>query len=495
MNASPSLRSISRRPWARRRLLVPRALALNAQGAFVALSAAMLFFFWADNWALGEAALWAGCLFFTVHTAWALVSWYGLTHRLVDGYTAFFASLVLFTGGQLLLWTVGALPGGILNGDIRDVTLQRTVLLVNAAIATFHFGALIRQCLERPLDTPRPAVHNERRLRLLGLALLAVGAPAAIVAAYEGVQLVAAGGYLALYQQAVRTGAANWSWALSICAIPGALIVAATAPRRRLFLWVGWAIIAVKAAVDLFLGWRGNALLGVVPMLFVHHAFVRPISRKAALAFVVIGVFLLPWVASFRNMGLADRLAGRGAAAEANPLTLLVREMGGSMTTVAHTIELVPDRRAYDYGLSYLLASTTPVPNLFWDVHPAQAHGSYATWITAEVDPVTAAAGGGLGFSMLAEAYANFGPAGAPLLFLVLGFAFAAFIAKCRAGSRYGRLFEALALSVLLFLPRSESNTTTRGLAWFVVVPYLATRKRSAGGSAEPALRDLRANG
>src|ERR1700687_6088184 len=116
---------------------------LVVQLAFVALSTLARGQVWISD---GLGSLHPLCVLFTVHLGWAAISWRAVTGRWVDGYTLFLLSLALFSGGQLLLYSVGMLPDGILENaymSFSTQTLERTVSLVLCVVCCFHLGALV----------------------------------------------------------------------------------------------------------------------------------------------------------------------------------------------------------------------------------------------------------------------------------------------------------------------------------------------------------------
>jgi hypothetical protein len=458
-----------------------RAFLISIQGAFALVAGGMLALGWSAEWRL-EDALWAGTVFFTTHAAWAFWSWWRLSGRLVDGYSAFLLSFVLFSGGQMILHALGLLPGDLLDGRFGPATIQRTVLLVNAAAVALHLGAVLRQLSPvRPCPPEARPTYNVSRLRRIALAFVAVSLPGTLFRIYTRLTTVAASGYLGLYGDDDATGLSNWDGFSAGFFTPGVLIALATAPRSKTNVRVTWLLALVKVASSLLLGFRSSAALSLVPMLLLHHRLVKPFSRRAIVGFAAAAIIVVPFVREVRQLSLADRLehVRSGGAVAANPMVATLQEMGGSMRTVAHTIELVPAARGYDYGRGYLVAATTAVPNLFWDLHPAIASGTYAQWVTTEAEGVAAASGGrGLGFSMIAEAFINFGAAGAPLFCLVVGFLMAVLASRAASAMDPSAAFEAVVLSMMLFYPRGESNVPARVLIWCCLIPYLLVRRR-----------------
>jgi oligosaccharide repeat unit polymerase len=157
-----------------------------------------------------------------------------------------------------------------------------------------------------------------------------------------------------------------------------------------------------------------------------------------------------------------------------NPAINSISEMGGSMKTVAYSLQLVPSVRQYDYGRSYIYALLTIFPNLFWKVHPTMSHGQLSDWLIREVDPYVASRGGGLGFSFIAEAYVNFGWIGGALQLALLGFLLSRLMVRVDKTSQPHELAAvACVLAFLLLYVRNEAATITRGLVWYALAPYL----------------------
>jgi hypothetical protein len=443
--------------------------------------------------AAGDGLVAFGSVFFTVHAVWAFVSWHFRTRRLVDGYTVFLVSLLVFSGGHLLLWSFRALPEGILDGKFSDEVVAETILLTNAAVSAFHLGALACVTLRRSSQST-PTVYREETLRRIGVAFVVIGLPAVLMSTYRGIEIVATSGYMALYQQEFRTGVESWDVALSVFLTPGLLLVLAAFAQKRSIVWVVWAIALLKMTSSLLLGYRSAAILSLVPMLLVHDRVVRRVNRVLVAGIVAAGLVLIPWIAAVREMTLTERLAASRDLTE-HPFAASLKEMGGTMATVSHTIRMVPGVRDYEYGVGYLRGATAAVPNLFWDRHPVYASGTYAMWLVREIDPAFANRGGGYGFSMIAEAFVNFGALGTPIVMAIAGFLLARMVQRARSAAVPPAFaFEAVILSLLLFLPRGEAAVVARGLVWCAVIPYwLVTRRsRAARRSLEPRFSSAR---
>lgn len=425
---------------------------------------------------------------YVVHALWAFLSWRRVTGRLVDGYSLFLLALLLFNGGHLVLGPFGLLRNGILDGNFDPRTLARSACLVLASVTWFHMGALVFGRWRTPgLAAPAGLDEGLRGFRFVGLLYLALGVPAAMVNLVRSVRLAAAEGYLALYRQTQLTGWENWQAVVAGFAVPGVLILAATSAQRRTVA-TAWIVTVVYASLTLLTGARAAAAMALLPMLLVHHRAVKALRPAVGISLAILALVGLPLIAAIRDFSAADRAEAVRSESRGSPATALVREMGNSMQTVALTIDLAPVERPFEYGAGYLRALTTVVPNLFWDTHPFAAEGSYSQWLVWRVEPFTASLGGGIGYSMIAEAYVNGTLFGALVIMLLAGSLLAAAVARTRA--RHDGIAiatEALLLGALLALPRGESSDIARPLMWNVVIPLVAAAVTRAAALARGA--------
>src|SRR5690606_26639259 len=93
-------------------------------------------------------------------------------------------------------------------------------------------------------------------------------------------------------------------------------------------------------------------------------------------------------------------------------------EVGASLDTVGRSMELVPGRFDYFLGKTYVDAAARVVPSLVWSRPDAIVSSS---WLTEQTSARRSAGKGGLGFSIVAEAYINFGVLGAPWILALIG--------------------------------------------------------------------------
>ena len=244
------------------------------------------------------------------------------------------------------------------------------------------------------------------------------------------------------------------------------------------------AILSMVAytLVRLVTGWRGHATRPLIGSIWIYDKCVQRLSRPILATLGLSLLFVVfPVLAISRNIGGEERYSLITYVdmymSINNPIAAIVGEMGGSMSTVAYTIELVPRKRPYEMGVGYLYALLAIFPNVFGGLHPAIARGIPSAWLIWEVDPCIAARGGGLGYSFIAEAYLEFGWVGAPLVVFCfgLGLGLIQLWADRLGGAKEAALL-ACVMPALLYFPRCEFCVISRGMVWYALLPYMLTK-------------------
>jgi oligosaccharide repeat unit polymerase len=427
----------------------------------------------------------------TVLSIWCVWSWWAMTRSWFNPYTIFFLSAALFNAGHAILEVFQLNPDGLLGELFSLETTVATLILVTLGLAFFHLGALVSALIanargsapERPGTSTRT---TDRVIGAVGWSLLAISLPLSVLTAVGSLSVVMSGGYIALYQQNAAIGIDAAPKLVADFLIPAAILILAASRQRGVGVWVALGVIGANAAVQLFLGYRAFAIWPLLAGVWAYHRLVRPLPRFLLLgtaAFLMFVVF--PLVPVTRNISGSDRdsaaVLWESYRSIDNPMISTISEIGGTMQTVAYTIDLVPAVRPFDGGVGYLYALTTVVPNVFGQgVHPATGHASHE-WLAWAVDPAIASEGGGLGYSFIAEAFLNFGWLGAPVAMGVIGFGLATlFLWADRTGDRLNIALAAILLAFLSHFARGESTDIIRPFVWYGLGPYIVIATLSA---------------
>jgi oligosaccharide repeat unit polymerase len=416
---------------------------------------------------------------------WIVFSWRSATGLVMDAYILFATAVFLFNAGQTVLYGIGAL-NSLLDGKFSDTTLIDTLTMVNCYLVAMHLGAsmVATTRLKRRASPFTPSVKAGGRMcaTRVGWIFLAISFPFALVQLSQALTSVyAQGSFTAMYQGNGVVGADAAPMILGQFVIPGALFLLAGAPRHSLHRWIALSLISAYVLIQFFLGFRGFAIVVTAGTAWLWNKTIQKLPVGLVLIAVIPLVILLPLIAKTRNTPGPDRLRAdflQDAYAQLdNPAFDLINEMGGSMSVNADILELVPQIRPFDRGISYVYAASALVPNFFWPgVHPA-ALNSPSKWLIEQVDPVMAELGGGRGFTVFAEAYLNFGLLGGGIVIALIGAALATVSVWTGRVSDPGRnAFFAVALCFLLLYSRAEFGDVVRGLVWYAGLPYLLYR-------------------
>lgn len=433
-----------------------------------------------------KTLIYAFSFLLVVLAGWIALSWKKVTASLFDPYMLFILAAVLFNGGYAFLEIFGLADNAdcFLRGRVSDATIIASLLLVILSLAAFHAGGLLAAGAQK-LRTPAADAsmsyilrREGRAARIVGCILLIISVFPSFILLRDAVSTVMTSGYSALYQRDVMTGFDALARVLATFMIPGLLFLLAGSKGRPVVFVVSTICLLSYITLEFFMGSRMRATMPLLAYVWVWHRSIRPLPSIVLLMGGGILMFgILPLVGAIRNIEGAARLT-IGTYFDAfselgNTAVKILSEMGGSMITIAWTLELVPTMRDFDWGLSYLYAAFTLVPNLFWDIHPAVAHGLLAHWLVWEKGQAFAVMGGGYGYSFIAEAFLNFGWIGAPVALFIIGYLVSRFTLWANATNQPIRIAAAASfLSFFLIFARGESGSVIRSLVWYSLLPY-----------------------
>lgn len=216
------------------------------------------------------------------------------------------------------------------------------------------------------------------------------------------------------------------------------------------------------------LGDRSSMAAYLFPLFLFRHYLIRPFDATRAATLATLGFMLFSGIKVFRATKKTSDLVS--AATDRERLEMTTDEMGFTLDTVIRSIDVVPDQVPYFYGKTYVDAVSRVVPNVA--IERGEAAIVSSVWLTELTAPRRSARKGGLGFSIVAEGYINFGFLGAPLVLLLIGLVHG-------AGERWlathsipiGRLCAfVLAETMLLQHVRNTVVVYVRGTIWMSVM-------------------------
>lgn len=339
-----------------------------------------------------------------------LYSWYKIRHTLFDAYVVFIVAFYAFNISQPILdglgvdYTYRRLFGDFLSTEeYYDATFYSMICLL-----FFHLGALTE------------IVRNERNLKLsnnIGVILNSVYRASilcivlslpfylyGVVQDYITVQIY---GYVGLYEVESTSRVFDMIADLYIPSFIAYYFSVLAKNKKQL---VPLVIMVVTIFIPpLILGGRSNAMIILAVIIVVYSSF-KKVSLKQFTVIAIIGVFALILMniagqlrhTQDKSMANYEKMAQKN---EENPIVSTLSEMGWSMYPLGITTTAIPTKKSYDYGASFLWSAFSVVPNIgIWEEHPSKTH-SAAAWLNRY-----SGFSYGIGYSLIAECYNDFGP-------------------------------------------------------------------------------------
>lgn len=413
----------------------------------------------------------------------SILTWKLLTNEIICPYLFFYICLFLFCCGQSLTWAFGLTAG---TRDLMtrvDYGLNHDYILISLiysmlCLTMFHVGAI----LYTKGGNPDKALWNSQEVtktfKNLGKLLLVFTIPAFIATSVQVVLSVISGGYLAYYDLIYERFAI-----LKILDY-----VADYYQPCLLLLLVGYrdgksrtkAIIVSLFILDiiaqLYIGGRNRAVLAIISIILVYHYFIKPVNVKRSFLIIIGGYFGLAFLNAIRYSRIES---GRGIfsfleyvdLAPLNVLCEIIGELGWSLSSTTWTMMYAENSIGFQYGMTYLMAPLGIIPNLgFWAVHPAKAYNP-SEWLQSFT-----MANYGLGYTMVAESFINFGWFGC-IFMLFAGGLIVNFLDRVRRIDVENNLFVTtfqimFIMTLTKLLVRSTFASTVREIGYVLIPLY-----------------------
>lgn len=408
---------------------------------------------------------------------YCIISWIKRGNQFISPYIIFLLSLYVFSYGQSFLWAFG-LDSERTLVDFRGVTIPEIFSAQVQAIimlAFFHIGATYYLTKNRQRSSyEQLSVDNSIRLKRIGWFLFVVSVIPYITDTISKLILSATMGYGAIYEREEAIGLDNLSAIIADYCIPSVICLFIAYKDNKVVRNIIVTFLLLNIVAIMIIGGRSNAVILLAILVILYNYLVKRFTRKWLLLGAVGAFFLLQvlaFVGNVRGDGLKSA-SKEGFQVENNAVVDAIAEMGGTMFCQIKTMNLVPQLEPYRYGKSYLFAFTTIIPNLgFWDIHPAKKESNLGDWLTAKLGLSY-----GTGFSMCAEAYANFGYLGF-IVFFFWGWFLASIFGKIEISANT-RNYALMAFLLILFwfflkIPRNSFINIVRPIFFIAGPIYL----------------------
>lgn len=370
-------------------------------------------------------------VFAIVQLIYTLWSWHYCEKSWINAYTVFIFALYAFNLGQPILevFHVDIVKRSLIRGTygIEMNTFYRATFVSLFFSLFLHIGALFSLKVKKIVEvtTTKRNIYHYCQIWAIKRVATCLGVAAFPFYMYNLVVkmiAVALHGYSALYDE--ELGVVRLFTLIGDFYVPCLICLFFVSEYEKKRIWlIRTIILATVLLPPFFLGGRSNIMV-ILAIMYIIYALFNTINVRKLL---IVGVSLYTLLFVFgiiirtRNEGQKNyALYTQTVKAEEDDLAVsTLVEMGWSLYPLCCVLDITPVQEDYLYGSSYLYALSSLVPNLgFWDVHPAKLNANLGDWLKDYMG-----LNYGPGFSLVAEAYFNFGYLGC-LILLFLGIYF-----------------------------------------------------------------------
>ena len=341
---------------------------------------------------------------------YTLYTWYKIKNTLFDAYVVFIVAFYAFNISQPILeglginFTYRRLIGDFLTiKEYYDATFYSMLCLL-----FFHIGALTEIFRSKRLLSVSKNINiNINAIQKASLLCLVISLPFYLYGVVQDYITVQIYGYVGLYEVESKSRILDM---IADLYIPSFIAYYFTVLAKKNKIIIPLIMMTMTIFVPpLILGGRSNAMIILAVIIVVYSSFNKISFKKfAVIASVALFALLLMNIAGQLRLMQEKSLANYEEIAkdkDENPIVSTLSEMGWSMYPLGITTTAIPEKRSYDCGASFLWSAFSVIPNIgIWEEHPSKTH-SAAAWLNK-----FSGFSYGIGYSLIAECYNDFGP-------------------------------------------------------------------------------------
>ncbi|WP_332695151.1 O-antigen polysaccharide polymerase Wzy [Halalkalibacter lacteus] len=360
-----------------------------------------------------------------------VITWYKLTGNVFSLYIIFMVFFFLFNYGQPLMWAFGIHQ----THEIGETTLYTmgvptSAEIVNAqaltlvSILMFHFGAVFchkpRKKVKKNSESNIGTLNNNTLESIYYTCLIAsyIVIPITFYNAVYKLIISQLYGYSAYYYGEDVVGKVvvfNLIEHMFFPCLVGLLI--GSMYRKNVKISV-YFIFAVYLLISVLSGDRGSWLYKLIILMWMSHTFYKTINFKTITTYSVtsiIGLYLLDAIVSIRNTGISLENIVNSISLKNSSIISGIFEMGASMRPTIVLVKYGTD--IWPYGNTYINALLGFITSRIFPIL-GRPFEPISDWFSQGYLDISY----GAGFNIVAEALLNYGPMGAPIFMILLGY-------------------------------------------------------------------------
>lgn len=424
---------------------------------------------------------------FVLEFAYTVYAWKRQAGELFSPFFITYIVSVIFCAGQAFCWAFGIEMGELdLQVYIPTIGMEyigNGLIFTIQALLLFFAGGIIsypkQKITEHSKELSIKNEYDKRAIKVVSTLLLIVSTPCVIVNYINILPSVLMGGYSELYTELNSYSKLGQFIPLISNWFPIALLMkyAVHQESKRMVVQLSVIALFIYIGINLFIGGRSGAVMIVLAFLITKQYYGKKITKRVALPYLGVGYIFLSVLNAIKDIRLLDNrsvISVLESISLTNTFGDFVGELGWSLSSVCWTMKLLATGAGSTLrmGQSYLYALTAIIPNLgFWQEHPA-IKADLGLWMQSALGRTT-----GLGYTFVAEAYANYAYAGI-IVALIFGLVLGKLMNKvqeenAKANYKYTFLIIMLITVLLKSFVRSSFSSIMRQLVFTVILIYV----------------------
>ncbi len=340
----------------------------------------------------------------------------------------------IFSAGQLILFAIGIDSNELYVFSLQkhtSSTIVKAGIVVALSMIGLSMGAVIASIKSNNNQITEHAddEFSDKAIATVGLLLLIISVPFDL---YDKINMAVTSsslGYLALYSDDYST-IGSIGQTLSLYALPGCFLVSYANRNNKLYRWLPICYLLLRSALILFAGKRGQAIGVVIAIYwFVNKAFNVKNKKKLFLKTAIVCYLLMVimgTVLEYRSTSNKSITALIGLFfsqfTSFDAIIQIISEFGGSIRPLLENIFYMENGTLeHKYGLTVFGSLFMIIPSFFRFGAYDSLYANGIVGLTERLDTLVNLSYG-IGYSLPAEAYYNFGYAGCWLFMIFFGF-------------------------------------------------------------------------
>ncbi|WP_421381808.1 O-antigen polysaccharide polymerase Wzy [Bacillus salacetis] len=419
--------------------------------------------------------------------AWNIFSWWRLTKRLLSPYIIFIVTFYFFTFGLPFLRSFGIFyKGDNLYDHFSSEQMLSAQIFTSICVAFIHIGAIFSLSSNTVDSKPSHFGINNKHLlksiKIVGWGLFIGSSYFYLSHAINNALISIQYGYMSLYnydgsRHVSSSSMGNFVASIKLFFIPSVFLLLVAYKKKPVISTPLTAILIISVLLGFLSGERGGSTALLISYVWFRHVQIKPFKGHRKVFMVVGGFFfvsILPVIGQFRiektkNASVFLEILIKKFTSE-NPLFTAIGSLGGSMQPLLEVMRLIPDFYSFQYGETYFSSVMAIIPSFLMGGFSFSDNAALAEWLMNILN-----LNYGLGFSLPAETYYNFGWFGAGIMGII-GFVFAkAFTTRYQGNDKLvlKNALISIALYYLIMTSRDSMLFVFRYMFYCVIIPYV----------------------